>query len=115
MSVCMVAPATVFSNVTTKADVNGNVTATDKKDELKIEGDYFRQYMSVLLDQGKLKNDNNTIEMTKDEKSKSVIFSGTKENLLENQIVLDKTLNFNGSKIDRISLDAMSEKGTTVT
>lgn len=55
MSVCMVAPATVFSNVTTKADVNGNVTATDKKDELKIEGDYFRQYMSVLLDQGKLK------------------------------------------------------------
>lgn len=115
MSVCMVAPATVFSNVTTKADVNGNVTATDKKDELKIEGDYFRQYMSVLLDQGKLKNDNNTIEMTKDEKSKSVIFSGTKENLLENEIVLDKTLNFNGSKIDRISLDAMSEKGTTVT
>ena len=115
MSVCMVAPATVFSNVTTKADVNGNVTATDKKDELKIEGDYFRQYMSVLLDQGKLKNDNNTIEMTKDEKSKSVIFSGTKENLLENQIVLDMTLNFNGSKIDRISLDAMSEKGTTVT
>lgn len=115
MSVCMVAPATVFSNVTTKADVNGNVTATDKKDELKIEGDYFRQYMSVLLDQGKLKNDNNTIKMTKDEKSKSVIFSGTKENLLENQIVLDKTLNFNGSKIDRISLDAMSEKGTTVT
>lgn len=31
MSVCMVAPATVFSNVTTKADVNGNVTATDKR------------------------------------------------------------------------------------
>lgn len=115
MSLCMIAPATVFTSQSTYAeDKIGTETKENQDEELKIQGDYFRQYMSVLLDEGKLKSDSNTTSMAKDEKSKSVIFSDTKENIINKGIVLDKTLNFDGSKVDRISIDGLAEKGTTV-
>lgn len=115
MSLCMIAPATVFTGQSTYAeDKIGTETKENQDEELKIQGDYFRQYMSVLLDEGKLKSDSNTTSMAKDEKSKSVIFSDTKENIINKGIVLDKTLNFDGSKVDRISIDGLTEKGTTV-
>ncbi len=124
-----------------KKDVN-EAEAIDPASLPEIKGDYYRQYAVTLYAEKKLSfiteseepadetaaptgetsasasettTTESSVKLSLDERTKKLVVSGAKEELMSGEFAIEKTFHFDGKPLSRFSFDASAAKGQRIT